>query len=65
VRVTTGVLTPVAEEHLNPGRIYTSSFSPDRPTLLAVDGDDEDAQLWGAAKETSAIEPSENRDEVT
>jgi WD40 repeat protein len=44
----TGIV-PVAEEHMNEGRIYASAFSPDRPTLLAVGGDGEDAQLWDIA----------------
>jgi WD40 repeat protein len=44
----TGII-PIAEEHMNQGRIYISAFSPDRPTLLAVGGDGEDAQLWDIA----------------
>jgi WD40 repeat protein len=48
-RIEDAAIAPIAEEHMNDGRIYASAFSPDRQTLLAVGGDGEDAQLWDIA----------------
>ena len=46
LKIADGQLSPFAEEKMNPERLYTAAFCPDRPTLLAVGGDGDEAQLW-------------------
>jgi WD40 repeat protein len=38
-----------AEHNVTSGRLYTSAFSPDRPTLLAFAGDGDETQIWDIA----------------
>ena len=49
MKMDNGQLSPFAEEKLSQERLYTASFCPDKPTLLAVGGDGDEAQLWDIA----------------